>query len=49
MAGKSTFRLGLPEDKPVEVYTVQLASGLIVVRTLDELKPHPKNTGADRG
>ena len=49
MAKSSTFRLTLPTSKPVEVYTVQLANGVIVTRTLDELTPHPLNAIGKHG
>lgn len=49
MAKKSTFRLPLPVDKPVETYTVQLANGVVVTRTVDELRPHPSASDANRG
>lgn len=43
MAAKSTFRLQMPSDRQVETYTVQLADGTTVTRTVDQLQRHPSS------
>lgn len=41
MGTANTFRLDLPADRQVETYRVQLANGVVVTRTVDELQRRP--------
>jgi hypothetical protein len=49
VATKPTFRLDLPADRQVETYRVQLANGVVVTRTVDQLQRPSTTEPSPRG